>query len=276
MKIQGKQVRTLSLALVCTLCLNLIPLQVFAAAWEMKQTAEPNGICEHHPSHTAECGYAEAVPETPCAHVHTEDCWHQEIHCVYEDLSRGEEGSYESVSSSDSTHVCSEATGCVIKTLACQHQHDGECGYVSSSPGHPCEFVCPVCSQAEAPQAVPYYLLLIHSLDDNGTQYGFSEVVVLTAEAFQNGGYDLRQHVLEKDGMAVVSAGCYDPETGDRNEGWTLSPDSFSGGGNPEDGSGYLAAQILIEYQALDGYRPVLRGDSAQAEDPYGIMPLSR
>lgn len=201
--------------------------------------------------------------------MHTEECWRRETHCVYEDTTQADlnEESAEDISSA-AAHVCSEATGCVTKIPDCQHQHDGSCGYAPAVPGHPCEFVCPICSQAEDRQTAPYYLLLIHTLSCHDTQYGFSEVIRLTEEELQAGGYDLRRHVLEKDGMSVTGIGCFNPETGGLEEVRALSPDSFAQGGDPEDGSGYLAAQALIEYQVLDGYRPVLQGDSAQLEDP--------
>lgn len=122
---------------------------------------------------------------------------------------------------------------------------------------------------------MPYYLLLIHTLAYHDTQYGFSEVIRLTEEELQDGVCDLGQHVLEKDGMEVAGISCFNPETGDLEEVRTLSPDSFSQGGDPESGEGYPAAQVLIEYQVVDGYRPVLQGDSTQLEDPYGVMPLN-
>ena len=285
MRPRGKQMRTLSLVLVCAFCFNLLPLRAFAAGEGSEPAAGADGICEHHPFHTEECGYVEAVPETPCTHVHTEECWRQETRCIYEEQVQDEseqadsEGetreTEEAAVPSDSTHVCSEETGCVTKVLDCQHQHDAECGYVPEIPSSPCGFVCPDCSQEEDTQTVPYYLLLIHTLDYQDTRYGFSEVIGLMEEELQDGGYDLRQHILEKEGMAVKGISCLNPETDDLEEAEALSQASFSRGGDPENGEGYFAAQVLIEYQALDGYCPVLLGDSDQLEDPYGIMPLT-
>ena len=287
-----KQAWTSSLFFIFILILTLMSFQVSASEKETGSAVESDGTCEHHPFHTEECGYVEAVPETPCVHIHTEDCYRWETHCIYEDPvqtgsgqeeSKQEESgqnesgkkSDESETSSGTAHVCSEATGCVVKKLDCQHQHDETCGYVPAVSGHPCEFVCPVCSQVKDVHTIPYYLLLIHTLDYNGTQYGFSEVIALTEEKLQDGNYDLRRHVLEKDGMTVAGISCYNPETGDLEEIQVLSPDSFDEGGDPETGENYYAAQALIEYRVLDGYNLVLEGNSPQLEDPYGVMPLT-
>lgn len=32
------------------------------------------GLCEHHPEHTAECGYAAPTEASPCQHVHDGSC----------------------------------------------------------------------------------------------------------------------------------------------------------------------------------------------------------
>lgn len=32
------------------------------------------GLCEHHPEHTPDCGYVEAVEGQPCNHVHDDQC----------------------------------------------------------------------------------------------------------------------------------------------------------------------------------------------------------
>ena len=57
------------LAMVLCLCmvLSMAPVPSFAAA-----------SCEHHPVHTAECGYVEAVAGQPCQHQHDASCGYQE------------------------------------------------------------------------------------------------------------------------------------------------------------------------------------------------------
>lgn len=64
--------------------------------------------------HTDGCGYVEAVAETPCG------------------------------------HICSEETGCVTKALNCQHQHNAACGYAEAAAETPCGFVCEECAKKEA------------------------------------------------------------------------------------------------------------------------------
>lgn len=246
MKLRGKYIRILSFALIVTLCLNMVPFQVFATAEGSEgseSNTEPTGICEHHPHHTAECGYVEAMPETPCTYAPAEEQGSGETYRIDEDT-------------------------------AGRHQHDEQCGYVPATPGHPCQFVCPICSRAENRENAPYYLFIIHTLTYHDSQYGFSEVTRLTEEELA-GGYDLGQRVLTKEGMTAAGISWFDPETGELEAAQTLSPDSFAEAGDPESGEGYLAAQAVIEYQVADGYRPVLQGDSGQPADPYGVMPLT-
>lgn len=75
------------------------------------------GLCQHHPEHTAECGYQEASPGNLCGHVHTEDCYTAD--------DSGEE------------------------ILNCQHVHDENCGYAEATEGSPCQYVCQICSESQ-------------------------------------------------------------------------------------------------------------------------------
>lgn len=47
------------------------------------------------------------------------------------------------------SHVCSEESGCVTKTLDCKHEHDENCGYAPAAEGTPCTFVCEICNGTE-------------------------------------------------------------------------------------------------------------------------------
>lgn len=47
-------------------------------------------------------------------------------------------------------HVCSEESGCVVRTLNCTHEHDAKCGYVAGVEGSPCAFVCTECGNGIA------------------------------------------------------------------------------------------------------------------------------
>lgn len=55
--------RFLSLLLCGAMLFSLCPQAAFA------EGAEADGLCEHHPQHTAECGYAPGTEGTPCTYV---------------------------------------------------------------------------------------------------------------------------------------------------------------------------------------------------------------
>lgn len=120
------------LALLLCLCMlaGYVPVPTFA------QNVDP-----HHPVHTAECGYVEAVPGTPCTHEHGEACYTYSTACTHthaSDCCSDPESGVADICS----HVCSESSGCVTKVLACTHVHDASCGYSAGVEGHPCTFVC--------------------------------------------------------------------------------------------------------------------------------------
>lgn len=139
------------------LCLGiLIPYSADAVRALAK---DPTGLCEHHPKHTASCGYE----EEKIVHVHDEDCY--EIHCLFSsgaseekeksEASAGTEqtaaegGGETSVSdrqgapdqkeNGNSSHVCTVESGC--KKLVCT--------LPEKTPGHPCEYVCQICDPAQ-------------------------------------------------------------------------------------------------------------------------------
>lgn len=122
--------------------------------------------------------------------------------------------------------------------------------------------------------AEPYYLFLIHFLAIDDKQYASSELVELEPGDLQDSAYDLHQNILEKEGMKAVSASLFRDEDGGLEESWTVSPEDFTQGGDPEDGSAYYAVQAMIEYSAADGYKAVISEEAGAFEDPYGIMPL--
>ena len=83
-------------------------------------------VCQHE--HDSECGYSEETEGTPCTHVHDESC--------------GYLSAKESVrDSGENEHIliCPHANG----------EHDDSCGYVETVEGHPCEYVCPICSSMQ-------------------------------------------------------------------------------------------------------------------------------
>ena len=136
--------RLLSLLTAAALALSLVPAEALATE---------TGLCEHHTQHDASCGYIEAVPETPCAHVHTQDCYSSVTQCVHAHTEQcysdgvlpadGEEKTADACA-----HVCSAEGGCITTALDCRHQHDETCGYAPATAGTPCAFVCEICSAA--------------------------------------------------------------------------------------------------------------------------------
>ena len=113
-------------------------------------------LCEHHPAHTAECGYAEGTEGAPCNHQHTDECYTFVTNCVHEHgadcyPTEGVSDNTATPSETDKaeptacTHVCSEESGCISKELDCQHEHSSECGYIPAAEGAPCTYVCPIC-----------------------------------------------------------------------------------------------------------------------------------
>lgn len=78
--------KLLCMLLTLSMCTGLLPMTAVAAE------------CEHHTTHTAECGYQEAVAGTDCTHQHDETCYT----CTHEhDEACGEEGT-------ECTHECGE------------------------------------------------------------------------------------------------------------------------------------------------------------------------
>ncbi len=123
-------------------------------------------LCEHHPAHTAECGYAEGTEGAPCNHQHTDECYTFVTECVHEHTedcypAEGVSDNTATPSETDEaeptacTHVCSEESGCISKELDCQHEHDSECGYTPATEGAPCTYVCPICPVQAQINALP-------------------------------------------------------------------------------------------------------------------------
>ena len=134
MKNLGK--RLLSLVLAGALLLGYVPAAAFAV-WE-------DGLCAHHTEHTPECGYRAAVEAAPCLHEHGAECYRADTACVHTDC--GEE---------PCDHVCSEESGCITRTLSCQHVHGDDCGYREPAAEIPCAYVCPRCSEEEPAEEEP-------------------------------------------------------------------------------------------------------------------------
>ena len=131
--------RILSVMLTLTILLSLCPPYAPVSA-----EPEYDGFCVHHPAHTAECGYGEAVKGQPCTHVHDESCGYTEA--VEENPCDME------CTDMDGDGIADHIDGCVYRPAAegspCTHTHDETCGYVEASEASPCTYAvngCPYC-----------------------------------------------------------------------------------------------------------------------------------
>ena len=160
------------------LCLGiLIPYSADAVRALAK---DPTGLCEHHPKHTASCGYIEAE----VSHVHDEDCY--EIHCLFSsDASEEKDGPENSASleleqteqdkpqttpepvkgqdnpasepadgqasdpdeqdKSDPPEEVDSQHVCTVES-GCKKL---VCTLPEKTPGHPCEYVCKICNPVQ-------------------------------------------------------------------------------------------------------------------------------
>ena len=122
--------RGISFAL--TLALTL-PLGLTARA------AENDGLCEHHPSHTTDCGYA-ATGE--CTHQCTEESGCITIQCAHDHAAT----CFDAEGNSLCRHACTENPACYTPVTNCLHTEHGSCGH---SEGQDCSFDCILCKAVE-------------------------------------------------------------------------------------------------------------------------------
>ena len=141
--------KILSVLLAVSMMLSCVPVPAYAVTTD--------NLCKHHPEHTAECHYAEAVAGQPCIHSHSEECYslldcqHTHGDCGYSEgtpeVPCGHQhdencGYAAGVEGKDCTHNCAEH-GCTLNedgtTYTCLHEsHDDICGYAEAIPGQPC------------------------------------------------------------------------------------------------------------------------------------------
>ena len=142
-----------------SLCLivSMLPTAAFAEAGAQDSgiVTGASGLCEHHTRHDESCGYTEGTAEIPCSHEHTEDCYTLVTECVHEHTADCYSDGILPVDGEEKTadvcsHVCSEESGCITKTLDCKHEHDEACGYVPATEGTPCTFVCEICNAQDS------------------------------------------------------------------------------------------------------------------------------
>ena len=128
--------RILSVITCLAMVISLLPTAAFAVEVD-------ESLCEHHPAHTAECGYVAAAAEVPCGHEHTAECY-----------TLGE------LPDADSGDVYD--LGADTNALDCQHIHDAECGYIAAVEAHECHYECAECAAPACTCGTEDELSLIH------------------------------------------------------------------------------------------------------------------
>lgn len=128
--------------LLC-ICLVLSSVMGITSMFSIAYADDPNkGLCEHHPQHTADCGYVLAVAGQSCTHVHEETCGYaEEIPEVPCDQACPPDENDGTV-----THDEACAYHPAVPASPCTHVHDAQCGYVEPLQGQPCAFVCEACA----------------------------------------------------------------------------------------------------------------------------------
>lgn len=170
---------------------------------------ESSGLCKHHPTHS-DCGFVEGFAGSPCTHEHIQECYTEVTQCVHVhdccsyvaavekqacacepdengNIIHAEGCGYqETVAEVPCDHVCSEDSGCVVRTLSCQHIHDANCGYSPAVKASPCAFACEECAKAEADAAVVAEIKTliealsavdeVKAMDQEGQQAAYTQV----------------------------------------------------------------------------------------------------
>ena len=103
--------------------------------------AEKDGLCEHHPSHTIDCGY-EATGE--CTHVCSSDSGCITVKCTH----IHEATCFDAQGNSLCRHACTENPACYTPVTDCLHKEHGSCGH---SDGEDCDFAVNGCEDCENP-----------------------------------------------------------------------------------------------------------------------------
>ena len=147
-----KQIKRVLALLTCgAMLVGNIPVTAFA------EDLSQQGLCEHHPEHV-ECAYSSVETVSACTYQHEDDCY-----AVAEDCTHIHDGYGTDEVPCD--HQCGVESGCVTESLACQHQHDSECGYGVTTDITSCDFVCSECvKKAEDQTAADEVAALIAAL----------------------------------------------------------------------------------------------------------------
>lgn len=123
------------------------------------RAAEEDGLCEHHPSHTADCGYA-ATGE--CTHECTAASG-----CVTVSCSHTHVGTcYDAGDSLICTHACTDTPACYTPVINCLHTEHTGCGHAE---GADCSFAAEGCMECDAVEITGADVLFAQ-----GTEYTYT------------------------------------------------------------------------------------------------------
>ena len=147
--------KVLTVALLAFLCLSLYFASAPASAEDIAVT-EQEGLCVHHPAHTAacgyepeteagvcthvhdeSCGYVAPVEEQPCTHAHDETCGYMEA----EEEVPCDQGCIDQDGDGEIDHVEGCAYQPAVEEQPCTHAHDETCGYVPPVEEQPCTHI---------------------------------------------------------------------------------------------------------------------------------------
>ena len=174
--------RILSILLLCSMVLTMLPAPAFAAEGETgARASNPGGLCEHHPAHDEACGYTEGTAEIPCSHEHAEECHSLITRCVHahtaecypaESVSENADGlsEAENAAPTECAHGCTEKSGCILQASDCKHAHGKDCGYAPAAMGKPCTYVCEICDSKDGKTTMP----LLGAARPAATQYTYT------------------------------------------------------------------------------------------------------
>ncbi len=130
--------------LLCIIITLSISMEYIPAHAENVSDSDTTSFCVHHPEHTEECSYTEAMESQPCTHTHDENCGYRK---TLEEVPCGM-----ACTDLDSDGVIDHVEGCAYQPAAegqpCTHQHDESCGYAEVAEGTPCTYAvngCPYC-----------------------------------------------------------------------------------------------------------------------------------
>ena len=133
------------------------------------RAAEEDGLCDHHPAHTSDCGYA-ATGE--CTHECTADTGCITIRCSHQHVAT----CFDTQGNSFCRHACTDTPACYTPVVACVHSQHGSCGH---NEGQDCSFAVNGCEECAKT------LIALKGTDvvlTDGTEYVFT-------------GQEIRPHV---------------------------------------------------------------------------------